>query len=69
MATPYDREPTHLTMNELAHRWRRTRKTVERHYAQWGMRLLRLGGRLLFPISQVIEVEQRVASSRGCWRV
>jgi len=52
-------ESAHLTMDELAHRWRRKRKTVERHYARWGLRPLRFGGRLLFPISQVLEVEQR----------
>ena len=50
---------THLTMDELARRWRRKRKTVERHYARWGLRPLRLGGRLLFPIVQVLEVERR----------
>ena len=54
-----DGAPTHLTMDELARRWRRTRKTIERHYARWGLRPLRLGGRLLFPLPQVIEVEQR----------
>ena len=52
-------EVMHLTMDELARRWRRKRKTIERHYSQWGLRPLRLGGRLLFPMSQVTEVEQR----------
>ena len=51
--------PTHLTMSELARRWRRQRKTVERGYAKWGLRPLRFGGRLLFPFSQVLEAEQR----------
>jgi hypothetical protein len=47
-------------MSELAARWKRTRKTIERHYAKWGMRPLRLGGgHLLFPIEQVLEVERR----------
>jgi hypothetical protein len=46
-------------MDELAARWRRKRKTIERHYSEWGLRPLRLGGRLLFPLSQVLEVEQR----------
>jgi hypothetical protein len=50
---------THLTMDELARRWRRKRKTVERHYQRWGLRPLRLGGRLLFPHEQVLEVERR----------
>jgi hypothetical protein len=54
-----DGEPTHLTMDELARRWRRTRKTVERHYARWGLRPLRFGGRLLFPMHQVLEAEER----------
>jgi len=52
-------EPAHLTMEELARRWRRKRKTIERHYAKWGLRPLRFGGRLLFPISQILEVEHR----------
>jgi hypothetical protein len=51
--------PTHLTMEELARRWRRKRKTVERHYSRWGLVPLRFGGRLLFPITQVLEVERR----------
>jgi hypothetical protein len=46
-------------MVELAARWKRTRKTIERHYQEWGLRPLRFGGRLLFPISQVLEVEER----------
>jgi len=46
-------------MEELARRWRRKRKTIERHYAKWGLRPLRFGGRLLFPISQILEVEHR----------
>jgi len=43
----------------MATRWHRTPKTIERHYAAWGLRPLRFGGRLLFPFSQVLEVEQR----------
>jgi hypothetical protein len=54
-----DPSSPHLTMDELARRWRRKRKTIERHYAKWGLRPLRFGGRLLFPISQILEVEQR----------
>jgi hypothetical protein len=52
-------EPAHLTMTELAARWRRKRKTIERHYTRWGLRPLRFGGRLLFPLDQVHEVEAR----------
>jgi hypothetical protein len=51
--------PAHLTMSELAARWRRTRKTIERRYAEWGLRPLRFGGRLLFPFDQVLDVERR----------
>jgi hypothetical protein len=52
--------PPHLTMSELAARWRRTRKTIERHYTKWGLRPLRFGGgHLLFPFEQVLEVERR----------
>jgi hypothetical protein len=34
---------THLTMEELALRWRRKRKTIERHYARWGLRAAAAG--------------------------
>jgi hypothetical protein len=51
--------PVHLTMSELGQRWRRQRKTIERRYAEWGLRPLRFGGRLLFPIEQVLEAEKR----------
>jgi hypothetical protein len=56
--------PPHLTMAELAARWRRTRKTIERRYAEWGLRPLRFGGRLLFPIEQVLEVERRAMEGK-----
>jgi len=49
-------------MTELAARWRRERKTIERHYQAWGLRPLRFGGHLLFPLTQVLEVEQRAMS-------
>lgn len=49
----------HLTMRELAARWQRTPKTIERHYQEWGLRPLRFGGRLLFPFAQVLEAEER----------
>jgi hypothetical protein len=51
--------PVHLTMTELALRWKRKRKTIERRYTEWGLRPLRFGGRLLFPIAQVLEAERR----------
>jgi hypothetical protein len=46
-------------MEELARRWKRKRKTVERHYQSWGLVPLRFGGRLIFPMSQVLEAERR----------
>src|SRR5262249_17425524 len=58
-AVTQDGLPAHLTMDELAQRWRRTRKTIERHYQRWGLVPLRFGGRLLFPIQQVLEAEER----------
>jgi len=52
--------PAFLTTKELAERWRRTRKTVERHYAEWGLTPARLGGGpLLFAFTQILEVEER----------
>jgi hypothetical protein len=48
------------TTVELAQRWRRTRKTVERNYARWRLTPLRFGGgSLLFPIEQILETEAR----------
>ena len=52
-------DPVHLTIKELADRWRRTPKTIERHYQEWGLIPLRFGGRLIFPIEHVLEAERR----------
>jgi hypothetical protein len=49
----------HLTTEELAARWRVNRFTVSHNYAKYGLRPLRVGKRLLFPIAQIEEVEQR----------
>ena len=57
---PTGGEPPHLTMTELAERWRRTRKTVEKNYKKWGLRPLRFGGgKLLFPMREVLAAEVR----------
>lgn len=49
----------HLTRSELAHRLDLTGVTVSRNYARWGLRPIRLAGRLLFPVEQVEALERR----------
>jgi len=55
----------HLTMIELAARWRCTVFTLSGKYRSLGLRPFRLGKRLLFPLEQVLEVERRLISE-GC---
>ena len=48
----------HLTTQELASRWRCTVFTISNKYRKLGLRPLRIGKRLLFPIEQVQAVER-----------
>jgi hypothetical protein len=52
-------EDPHLTTNELARRWRCTKRTVRRRARSWGLRPLLIAGRLLFPTDQVSDAERR----------
>jgi hypothetical protein len=47
-----------LTRDELAARWRVKKQFVTRHFAKLGLRPVRVGKRVLFPISQVAEAER-----------
>lgn len=48
----------HLTTGELAARWRCTVFTISNKYRTLGLRPIRVSRRLLFPITQVEEVER-----------
>ena len=48
-----------LTRQELAARLHVTATTVTRKYRKWGLRPLRLGGRLLFSIDHITDLEAR----------
>ena len=49
----------HLTTEELAARWRLNRFTISHNYSKYGLRPMRIGKRLLFPIEQIEDVERR----------
>jgi hypothetical protein len=49
----------HHTRAELAERLRLDPVTVTRNWRAWGLRPIRLGGRLLFPDEQIVDLERR----------
>lgn len=49
----------HLTTQELAARWRMTVFTLSGSYRKLGLLPIRVGKRLLFPLDQIEDVEQR----------
>lgn len=49
-----------LSRDELAARLHTTPTTVTRSYARWGLRPLKIAGRVLFPSDQVAALEQRL---------
>ncbi|HEV2901132.1 MAG TPA: hypothetical protein VGX71_25485 [Pseudaminobacter sp.] len=49
----------HLTTQELAARWRVTVFTLSGNYQKWGLRPIKIGKRLLFPLDQIEAVERR----------
>ncbi len=48
-----------VTRDELAERLHVTPTTITRCYARWGLRPVRIAGRILFPVDQIIELERR----------
>ena len=52
----------HLTTAELAARLRCTRETVSRSYRRWGLTPIRIAGSLLWPLTQVEDLERRAMS-------
>ena len=49
-----------LTREDVAARLHVTPTTVTRSYAKWGLRPVRIGGRVLFPSTQILELERRL---------
>jgi hypothetical protein len=58
LASPFP----HLTTRELAARLRCTRETISRSYRRWGLRPIRIAGSLLWPITQIEDLERRAMS-------
>ena len=55
-------EPPHLSRTELAERLHLDPVTITRCWRKWGLKPIRLSGRLLFPDDQVRELERRAMS-------
>jgi len=49
----------HITTEELAARWRVSRFSISSRYLSWGLRPIRIGRRLLWPIDQIEACERR----------
>lgn len=49
-----------LTVPDLAERWQCAEDTVRANWRRWGLKPMRFGKRMLFPIEQVEEVERRM---------
>jgi len=54
----------HLTSKELAARWRCTVFTISGKYRKLGLRPIRLGKRLLFPLDRIEAVERRLMGGK-----
>lgn len=50
--------PPHLTTVELSNRWRITVYTLSKMYRGLGLRPIKIGRRLLFPLDQIEAVER-----------
>lgn len=53
-----DRHSPHLTMRELARRWHQHPVNISKTWKQLGLRPIKIGRRLLFPIEQIEEYER-----------
>ena len=49
-----------LEFDDLAERWRCSRKTIKKNWPKYGFRPVRVAKRVLIPVSQVIVFEQRM---------
>jgi hypothetical protein len=49
-----------LTFDDIAARLRCSRKHVKQSYKRWGLRPVRIAGRVLIPDVQLLELEQRL---------
>lgn len=56
----------HLTQAELARRWRMSGRTLERWRAErYGPAWIRIGGRILYRLEDILTYEDRQRSDRG----
>jgi hypothetical protein len=49
-----------LIVPDLAERWQCSEDTILSNYRKWGLRPMRFGRRLLFPIEQIVALERRM---------
>jgi hypothetical protein len=49
-----------LTFDNVAERLHCARKTVKQSYRRWGLRPVRIAGKVLFPSTQLLELEERL---------
>ena len=54
---PYDL----LTRHEVAHRLRVTPTTITRNYAEWGLKPVRIAGRILFRGDAILALEAKLS--------
>jgi hypothetical protein len=52
-----------LTFDDLAARFGCSRKTIKKNYVKWGLRPVRIAGKVLFPAPQLAALEQRLIES------
>jgi hypothetical protein len=57
--SPYETPFPHLTTEELAARLRCRRETISRSYRRWGLMPIRIAGSLLWPLTQIEDLERR----------
>ena len=56
-------EVPHLTVEDVARRWKCQPQTVRQRRQQWGLKPFRFGKRLLFTVASVEAVERRRAEN------
>ncbi len=49
-----------LSFDDVAQRFGCARKTVKQSYRRWGLRPVKIAGKVLFPSDQLIELETRL---------
>ena len=49
-----------LTFDDLSERLHCSRKTVKKNYTKWGLRPVRIAGKVLFPSTQLAALERKL---------